>query len=350
MKFSTINIALFLSILFLVLISISVGGYFKLPIQEALNVLLGNSHDRALATIIDMRMRRALTSIAVGIILGVSSVALQNILRNPLASPFTLGIQHSAALGVAIAMFLPGALSIVSNLTSTSAITITNYYVVGGSAFIAAMLESFLILLLSYAIGLSVYGIILASMAISFAIQAILSLLEYLYFNEIQVATIVFWTFGDVGRTTWQEVWILMITAIVGIIVFLALSTDLDLVMFGDDIAISSGVNVKLLRIAVLLISSLLIAISVSLVGVIGFAGLVASHLARLTVGWSSRRIIISSALYGAIVLLLADFIGRVILNPVTLPVGITTTLVGVPLLIALMLGGRHGVSESRWG
>lgn len=326
------------------------GGYYKLSIQDLLNTILSNTRDRALASVIDMRIRRALTSIAVGIILGVSSISLQNILRNPLASPFTLGIQHAAALGVGIAMSVPGTLSIVGARTaSTSMITITNYYIVVGSAFTMAMMQSFLILVLSYAIGLSIYGIILASITLSFAIQATLSLLQYLYFNEIQVATLLFWTYGNVSRTAWLEVWILMIVAIAGIIVFLALSTDLDLAVFGDEVAISSGVNIKILRIAILLISSLLTAISVSFVGVIGFAGLVASHIARLTVGWSSRRCIISSALYGAIIMLLADFIGRTILNPVTLPVGITTTLVGVPLLIVLMFGGRHGVSESRW-
>jgi len=116
----------------------------------------------------------------------------------------------------------------------------------------------------------------------------------------------------------------------------------------GDEVAVSSGVNVKVVRFVALLTSSLFTAVSVSLVGVIGFAGLLASHAARLTVGWNTRRSVFAATLYGSLIVLAADFLGRVVLNPVTLPVGITTTLVGVPLLIALLLGGRRGAAEGR--
>ena len=342
LRFFIITITLFSILILLFMLSISMGGFYKLSITDIVNgVLGGNSHGQAMDIVVDMRMRRALTAIAVGAIMGVSSISLQNILRNPLASPFTLGIQSAAALGVGISMSIPGIISIIGKRTAPSSmIMVSNYYVVVGSAFSMAMIQSLLILFLSYAIGLSIYGIILASIALSFATQALLALLQYLYFNEIQVATLLFWTFGDVGRTTWTEVWILLMAAIIGVLAFLVVSTDLDLVMFGDEVALSSGVNVKFLRILVLVVSSLLTAISVSLVGVIGFAGLVASHIARLTIGWSSRRCIILSSLYGAIIVLLADFVGRTVLNPVTLPAGIMT----------LMVGGRSGVVEDRWG
>jgi len=351
LRYLMINILLFSLLTSLVITSISIGGYYRLPIPDVLNAMLSNSVDKTLANVVDMRVRRALTSIAAGVLLAISSVPLQNILRNPLASPFTLGIQHAAALGAGVAIFIPGAMAVVGPRTaSTSAVMIVNYYAVVGSAFITALAQSLFILFLSYVIGLSAYGIVLASIALSFAVQAILSLLQYLYFSEVQLATLLFWTFGDVGRTTWHEVMVLLVVAAVGITIFLTLSTDLDLVMFGDEVALSSGVNVRILRVLVLVVSSLLTAVSISLVGVIGFAGLVASHAARLTVGWSSRKCIVTSALYGATVVLLADFIGRVVLNPVTLPVGITTTIVGVPLLVVLMVGGRRGVAEGRWG
>jgi len=351
-RYALVNTSLFCVLMLAFMLSISLGGYYRVPLTEAVKAVVGGRPlEGGLAAVLDMRLRRALTAAAVGAMLGISSVALQNVLRNPLASPFTLGIQHAAALGAGVAMMGLGAATVLGpRSAASSTLIVTNYYAMILSAFVSSSIQGLLILALAAFTGLSVYGIILASIALSFAAQAALSLLQYLFFNEVQVAALLFWTFGDVGRTTWFEVWILLAAAAAGLSVFLLLSTDLDLLIFGDEVALSSGVNARAVRFFAVLFSALLSAVSVSLVGVIGFAGLVASHAARLTVGWSSRRCIPTSALYGALVVVLADLLGRTALNPVTLPVGVTTTLVGVPLLLALLIGGRRGVAESRWG
>lgn len=350
LRINVIYLLLLTAVFAFFLASLSFGGFYKVSLTDLINVMGSRGMlEDPLRVVIDMRLRRGLTSIAVGAILGVSSIALQNVLRNPLASPFTLGIQHAAALGVGVAMTAFGAISIIGPRSATSStVVMVNPYVVSALAFAGATIQSFLILFLAYSVGLSIYAVILASIALSFASQAALSLLQYLYFNEVQVATLLFWTFGDVGRVSWFDVWLLLLIASAATVLFTALSMDLDLISLGDEVAVSSGVNVKVVRFVALLTSSLFTAVSVSLVGVIGFAGLLASHAARLTVGWNTRRSVFAATLYGSLIVLAADFLGRVVLNPVTLPVGITTTLVGVPLLIALLLGGRRGVAEGR--
>jgi len=351
-KYILVNSFLFSALVLVSMLSLLFGGFYKISPMDVAKVIVGGSPlEDNISVILDMRLRRVLTAASVGAILGVSSIALQNVLRNPLASPSTLGIQYAAALGAGIAMMSLGAATVVGpRSAASSTLIITDYYAIVLLAFVFSSIQGLLILGLATFTGLSIYGIILASIALSFATQAALALLQYLYFNEIQVATLLFWTFGNVGRTTWLEVWILLAVAVFGLLIFLLLSTDLDLLMFGDELAFSSGVNVRAVRLFTVLFSAFLTAVSVALVGVIAFAGLVASHAARLTVGWSSRRNILTSALYGTLIVVLADLLGRIIVNPVTLPVGIVTTLVGVPLLLILLIGGRRGVAESRWG
>jgi iron complex transport system permease protein len=260
---------------------------------------------------------------------------MQAVLRNPMASPFTLGISHAAALGVAVSLLLG-----VSGTTSYRVITVHSPYLLPLFAFIFSLLQVAVILALSYRAGLTERAIILAAIAISFFYQALLSLFQYLFLNELQVAMVVFWTFGDLGRIDWTGLKITVGAVVLLSIYYMARSLDLDLISLSDDVAHSSGVNPKRLRLEATIMTALGASVATSFAGVLAFLCLVAPHVARLVVGGAHRYLLPASMLTGSLLVLVADTLGRIILSPVVLPVGIVLSLVGAPLLVYLLLRG----------
>ncbi len=334
-------------LLVLSLVDLIVGPY-TISMGDILSYLLrGPDVSKATTVVIGMRLRRVLTAIAAGGLLGTSGYVVQANLRNPLASPFTLGIQHAAALGAGVGILVLGGGGVVGPRSATSAtILIANPFTVSILAFGASMLHTALVLTLAYVTGLTIYSIILVALALSFTVQAVLALLQYLVFNEIQVATLMFWTFGSVERTSWLEVEVLLVAYVVMAVATWVVAPDLDLMLLGDDIASSSGVNPRVFRAVSMSTAALATALTISFVGVVGFVCLVSGHIARLVFGWSARRSGLASGLVGGLTMLAADVISRTVISPVTLPIGITTTIVGVPVLIALVLGGGRGYTR----
>ncbi len=329
---------IFLTALLAVLyISLSLSPY-PVTLRDILAFLGGGPLEPQVKAVIDMRLRRAITSIFVGAILGVCTMVLQSSLRNILASPFTLGVQHAASLGAAVAL-----MALYGGSIGRWSITVTNPFVVSGMAFTAAFLQTLLVLGLSSVGGLTAFSIVLISVTMSFVVQAVLSLLQYLYFNEVLVAALLFWTFGDVGRPGWVEVVVLGIAALAVAVFFVLRSIDLDLLMLGDDVAKSSGVNPGRARILLLAVTALATAVSVSFAGVIGFVGLAAGVVARQLVGWSNRKSLPLSAIAGALILTVSDLAGRLIISPIVIPVGVMTTLTGAPVMLYLLVRGKHG-------
>jgi len=326
-----------LALLGVFLAEVSFGAY-SLSLRDIIACITGASVPPEVRAVLDMRLRRALAAVAVGAILGSSTMVLQSSLRNVLASPFTLGVQQAASIGAAVAL-----MALYGGSVTRWSITVTNPFVVSGFAFLAALAQILLILALSAAGGLTAYAVVLVSVTMSFITQAILSLLQYLYFNEILVAALLFWTFGDVGRPSWQEIHILGITAALSLAVYWYFSMDLDLLMVGDDVARSSGVNPSATRVVLLLAAALATAVSVSFAGVIGFVGLAGGVMARQIAGWSNRRSLPLAATLGATLLVLSDLVGRTVLSPIVIPVGIMTTIIGAPLLVYLVVRGKHG-------
>ncbi|MEM1608578.1 MAG: iron ABC transporter permease, partial [Ignisphaera sp.] len=214
----------------------------------------------------------------------------------------------------------------------------SNPYIIPIFAFVFALIQTAIVLLLAYKAGLSERALVLAAIAMNFFYQALLSLIQYLKLNELQIALIVFWSFGDVGRVGWEELKILFISAFALSIYFIARSLDFDLMSLGDDVAYASGVNAKRVRLETSVVAALGASIVTAFSGVIAFLCLVSPHIARLVVGNSHRYLVPQSMLVAAILLVAADSIGRFILSPVTLPVGITLSLIGSPLLIYLLL------------
>ncbi|CCC80932.1 FecCD family ABC transporter permease [Thermoproteus tenax] len=315
-------VALFLS-------SLSVGAYNYSPLDVLKAALWGSGTE---ALVAKMRLARAVTAVAVGATLAVAGAALQAVLRNPLASPFTLGIPQAAALGVAVAVMVAGAGTVTRGL-----LDISNPYLVVGLAFLSALLNGLLVLFLASLTGFSVASVVLAMVVVSSVYQAALALLQYLYLNDIQTAAVVFWTFGDVGRPSYWESFMLLAVAAASALYFLANSAGYNLVAVGEEVAKTSGVDPARLRLTTLVAVTLAVAVLVSFTGVIGFVGLAAPHIARLLVGGSHTRLIPASAAAGAALVLGADIVGRVAKPPVIIPVGITLSFVGAAFILALL-------------
>lgn len=323
-------LSLFLLIL-LSLVALSLGSY-KMSLSELLKALLSGD-----AVLWSVRIPRIVTAILVGSSLAVSGAVLQCILKNPLASPFTLGISHGAAFGasVAIVYFSAGTLHRVGE-----GVTITNPYIVPIFAFAGAMTTALIILTLAKLRNLSPVAIILAGVAMSSLFHAGVMLIQYFATDEVQVAAIVFWTFGDVSRTVWREIGIIFAVLILCLIVFLYRRWDYNALLLGDETAKSLGVDVRRVRLEGLVLSSLLTATCVAFTGIIGFVGLIAPHMVRLIIGGDYRFLIPSSTILGALILLASDTVGRTIIAPVIIPVGIITSMLGAPMFIYLLLKG----------
>ena len=334
--FKARKISLLASAIILILIlpfSLSVGSY-SVTYLDTLKLLLGYSNLPPDATsILLIRLRRVLASILIGFILGASGTAMQSVLRNPMASPFTLGISSAAALGVAVVL-----LSGLGGSVRGIILTYSNPYIIPIFALVFALIQTAIVLLLAYRAGLSERALVLAAIAMNFFYQALLSLIQYLKLNELQVALIVFWSFGDVGRIGWVELKIIAVAASALSIYFIARALDFDLMGLGDDVTYASGVNAKRVRLEVSIVAAIGASIVTAFSGVIAFLCLVSPHIARLVVGNNHRYLIPESMIVAAILLVAADSIGRFILSPITLPVGITLSLIGSPLLVYLLL------------
>ncbi|MDK2795293.1 MAG: iron complex transport system permease protein [Archaeoglobaceae archaeon] len=327
------GILLIFLLIFLSAVALGLGAY-QMSVKELFNAILEGS-----PVLWNVRIPRIVSAIFVGASLAIAGAVMQCILKNPLASPFTLGISQGAAFGAAIAIVYLGAGQmhrIGENLT------IFNPYLVPLFAFFGSLISAFVILAIAKLRDLTPEAIILAGVAMSALFQAGVMLIQY-FATDVQVASIVFWTFGDVGRARWIEIYLIIATFLLCFTYFFYHRWDYNSLLAGDETAISLGVNPQRLRLEGMLLSSLLTAVCVSFTGIIGFIGLVSPHIVRLVIGGDYRFLIPTSAFVGAIILLASDTLGRLVISPVIIPVGIITSIIGAPMFIYLLLrGGRN--------
>lgn len=326
------------AVLFLAfLVSISIGSV-KIPVSNVLSILFGQGEGPWEVIIWNIRFPRVLTAIIAGMGLAVSGAAMQSILRNPIGSPFTLGISHGAAFGAAFAIVVLGAGSHQSAFSD--AVYINHPYVITICAFVFALISTGVIILIAKFKGASPETMILTGVAMGSLFIAGTTAMEY-FAEEIQLSSIIFWTFGDVGRTSWEELLIISVVVIPSIIYFIYNSWNYNALNAGEETAKSLGVKVEQLRIVGLLIASLVTALIVSFVGIIGFVGLVVPHIVRKAIGGDERFVMFGSVLCGGLLLLVSDTVARTVISPVVLPVGILTSFLGAPLFIFLVIKGR---------
>lgn len=292
-----------------------------------------DSVPRGIKTIVwDIRLPYALTAIIVGLALGLAGAEMQTVLNNPLASPFTLGVSSAAAFGAALAIILgvtiPG---------------VPPQWIISANAFLFALIAVLMLDVVARWTRVASAGVVLFGIALVFTFNALVAMLQFIA-SEDALQGLVLWTMGNLGNTNWVK---LTILAVVFALVFpwsFSNAWKLTALRLGEDRAISFGIDVRKLRLMTLLRISILSALSVAFVGPIGFIGLVAPHIARLVFGEDHRFYLPASALIGAFVLSMASIASKNLVHGVVIPVGIVTSLVGIPFFLYIILRYRGRV------
>ncbi|MDW7989555.1 MAG: iron ABC transporter permease [Archaeoglobaceae archaeon] len=334
--FKRISFGIFLISSLLLISAIALGlGSYQMSFGELINAIFDGN-----PILWNVRIPRIVAAILVGSSLAISGAVMQCILKNPLASPFTLGISQGAAFGAAVAIVFLGA----GHMHRVGeSLTIFNPYILPIFAFLGSLISAFVILLLAKLRNLSPEAIVLAGVALSALFQAGVMLIQY-FATDVQVASIVFWTFGDVGRARWIEIYIIFLSFVFCFLYFFHSRWNYNALLAGDEVATSLGVKPDRIRLEGMIIASFLTAVCVSFTGIIGFIGLIAPHVVRLVIGEDYRFLIPTSTVVGALILLASDTVGRTIISPVIIPVGIITSVLGAPMFIYLLLKGGKSV------
>ncbi len=320
--------------------AIAVGRY-TLPLTDVVRGLLGSARETVSVVVWNIRMPRIAAALAVGWALALSGMAMQSLLKNPLGSPSTLGISQGAAFGAAFAIVALHAGEIHSLLSGpTPNLTFRAIYSITFFAFLGSMAAAAAIVLLARIKRMSTEAVILAGVALSSLFVSGTILLQY-FASDTEIGAVVFWTFGDVARSSWQEIGIVALITVAATLYFAGKSWNLNALAAGDDAASALGVLVERERLLGMAIASALAAFVTAFHGVIAFLGLLAPHIARRLVGADHRFLIPGSCLVGSILLLAADTAGRYLVGSGALPVGVLTSFMGGPLFLYLLMVRR---------
>jgi iron complex transport system permease protein len=289
---------------------------------------------QAALIVLGFRFPRILLAILTGLSLATAGTVMQGLLRNPLVSPFTLGLSSAASFGAAVAIVIGPAI-----LGTVFASTGDNVFII-----IMAFLFGWLSMLLVYGIsrsrGTSQSMLILAGVVIGYIFQAGVLGMKYISSND-RLRDLVVWLMGGMWGASWNAVIILTPLSLGCFIVLELKAWDLNSLASGDDVAKSMGINVERLRLTGLMIATFAASCCLAFTGIIGFIGLMAPHICRMLIGNDHRYLIPCSALLGASILLISDTVARTIASPVEIPVGIIMYLIGGFFFLFLILRGR---------
>ncbi|WP_340110541.1 iron ABC transporter permease [Pikeienuella sp. HZG-20] len=289
------------------------------------------------AIVQQIRAPRLALGVVVGGALALSGAALQGILRNPLADPGLIGVTAGGAVGAVSVIVLGGALS----LQTPEAL---RPYLLPAAAFLGAGLVIALLFALARRAGeTSVATLILAGVAINAIAGAVIGLLIYVS-DDRQLRELTFWSMGGLGAADWTVAGVTLILALAAAPLFFQMARSLDLMQLGERAAFHVGVDVERLKRRAALATALGVGAATAAAGPIGFVGLVAPHLARLTVGPSHRAMLPVAALYGVALVLVADLGVRLVAPPAEPPIGLATSLIGGPFFLWLLLRARRRI------
>ena len=306
------------------LAALSLGGADLSPV-ESLRALFGSA-EKGRLIVRELRLPRVLMALLVGSGLAMGGTVCQAVLKNPLASPFTLGVASGAAFGAVLA--------IVGEASAGG---------VAAAAFAGALATAVVVIGVARVRGATPETLILSGVALMFLFSACTSLLQYVSSMQ-QVAAIVFWMFGSLSKAGWRE--ILLALPMIGLpaLWLMRRAWDLNLLAAGEDLARTIGVNANRVRHTGLFLSALMCAGAIAFTGVIGFVGLMAPHMGRMLLGNDHRFLIPASGLIGGLLVVVADTLGRVLWAPQVIPIGIMTSFIGVPFFVYLLLRRREAV------
>lgn len=279
-------------------------------------------------TIWYMRLPRLLMGLAAGFNLAIAGAVMQPVLRNPLASPFTLGISAGAGFGAALAIICGKGLG-------------GGVFFVVINAFVFSLLTALLILGISHYKGASPGNMVLAGIALSYLFSAGTTVMQY-FADSWAVTEVVFWMVGSLGKSTWSSLRCMLPVMLLCIPYLLFKTQDLNVMNAGDDVAASLGANVRRSRVLILMAASLLTATTICFTGAIGFIGLVAPHMARMILGGDNRFVVPAAGFAGALLLSGSDLVAMSIIPPTIIPIGVMTAFMGVPLFLYLIMKNRR--------
>ena len=280
--------------------------------------------------IVLMRLPRIALAIVAGIGLSVSGVAMQSVTRNPLVSPFTMGISSAAAFGASICLVFGTGPFFHSKMGTVAC------------AFAASILCILVVYGISVKAGMGSGTVVLTGIALNYFFSAMTSTIEF-FAQEYRLAAVVNWTFGTFNGTVWEDVGFSGVVVITGAVIIFIFRLKLNAMASGEDELVQSlGINPRRIRAICCIVSVLMTAAVISFTGVIGFVGLVGPHIARMLVGNDHKYLIPFSAVTGAMLLMVSDAVGKTILSPVSIPVGIVVSFLGVPLFVNLILRNRR--------
>lgn len=278
-----------------------------------------------------LRLPRIIQAACVGAALSVCGVVMQAIVKNPLADPYILGISSGASLGATVAILLGVGVFLGENF-------------VGIAAFIGAMAISLAVVFIANMGGrANSMKLLLAGMALSSVCSAFSGFVVYFANNKEGMQTIAYWLMGSMAGAKWNMLMVLVPLMFIGTLLFWSQSRVLNLMLLGDEVAVTLGTDLHLYRQAYLLLSSLMVGFAVYASGMIGFVGLLIPHVVRMLTGTDHKRLVPLSALTGAIFLVVADGLCRVIIPRTELPIGILISLIGAPCFVYLMVKRSYG-------
>lgn len=330
-KAITVITTLFITVIAVMIFSTGMGDMKLSPIQ-VINALLGNGTKMESLVVNSFRLPRILVAFLVGISLAVAGAILQGLIRNPLASPDIIGITGGAS--VAVVAFL----AIYSDTSNSLTISI-KWLPVG--AFVGATIVALLVYFLSWKNGVSPIRLVLIGIGISSLTQAVTTLLMVLG-PIYQASQANIWLTGTVYGSTWENVSILFPWTLLLLVITMVMARRLNVQELGDELATSVGSSVQRQRFTLLLIATGLTGGAVAFGGAIGFVGLMAPHIARKLVGSAFGVLIPVSGLIGAILVVVADLIGRTVFSPIEVPAGVFTAAIGAPYFVYLLYKSRN--------
>lgn len=307
-----------------------ITGPAGLGLGQTLGALFGAEVPRAASVIVwDVRLPVAVMALLVGGALAMAGAEMQTVLENPLAEPFTLGVSSAAALGAAVAIVLGISLPLLPPV-----------WTISGNAFVFALGVLALLQAMGRLRGGGPQSLILLGIALNFTAAALLSLLQFVASADA-LQQLVFWTMGSLASARWPGIAMLALLLAATLPFAIRASWQLTALRLGEDQALSFGVNVTRLRRWAMVRVGLLAAGAVSMVGVIGFVGLAGPHIARMLVGEDHRYFLPASLFTGAVLMSAASTLSKTVVPGVLLPVGLVTSLIGLPVFFWLILRGR---------
>ena len=317
-----------ISLIVSVLLAITIGS-FKISV---IDILLGKLDELGSTILYTIRMPRVMLAAFVGASLAISGACLQGLFRNPLADPGLIGVSAGAALGAAFAIVFSSRFISLNFLGP---------YLIPFSAIIGS--ASVIIILFVITKGFGYDGVtymLLAGIAVNAIAGVGIGVLTYIS-DDSELRSLTFWTMGSFGGVTWPLIMPAIVVILSSIVWIIGLSRKLDLIQLGDVEASRLGINIKKVRFGVIISSAVVVGISVALSGMIGFVGLVVPHLVRILGGVNHLYVLIGSAIFGSILMVISDMMCRVIISPAELPVGLITSGLGSPFFLWLIFKMR---------